>query len=1200
MSARSNWRDLPLVGDGRSVVEASAGTGKTWTIGVVYLRLLLEQALLPQQIIVATFTNAAASELSERLRARLRWAAGEAAQFSGQPPDTDAPDDQAWLLQRWVSDPAGRDRDARRLQAALSHFDRAPIGTLHTLCSRILSEHPFAAGVPFHGHELVNGKQLRAGLATDLWRVIDQGDEADEWVRAARAADVSRKTIDSYVPALVQATVRTEALDPAQLVQGLRSIVGDLDTWSQAIQTVLDTPGLMRNTARLATAWRALHAALMAADGSIVAAIAAQVGVLRGADALTGVNALGKAHAGLLKLADQSVAIAQSLDPLTLDRAANPVLRRFLNLAQHWCRQTLAARLAASQQTTFDALIETVHHAIQPQEGQRALADALFATWPVALVDEFQDTDPLQYAILDAIYRDAEGQARGRWVMIGDPKQAIYRFRGGDIQTYRRAVRTITDADRLTLGTNFRSSRAYVAAINDFYRLGDYRVAAIDSSDPLAYLPVDASARRDGETLCARDSGTVIERPLVLHVLAADNPSEDLEADALRACAGHIVKALSPQGYRIGEAALRPDQIAVLLPGHKQIEHLKRLMQARGVPCITRSQNTVFASDSARDLRLILHAVVHPENPDTLRAALITPLCGLSLGAIQALQDDALTWEREVARFAQWHALLTAAGPLAIVTKLIEHHAARVLRSVDGERILTDLRHLGELLQAAWDEGAHEEQLLAWLADQVDKDNDEDDAADTLSLRLESDAGRVQLMTLHASKGLEFPVVFLPLMWKHKAKPKRGAQLLAATDGLEKDIVLGPAQALINQQETDERHRLLYVALTRAIHACHVFCLPMGSPATALIEKQMAAADVPLNERVKAVLAKLSAADAIACHFDWENHRGVRPVDTVAAPMALNARTLPPALSSPLPNRHSFSTLAHVGQRRIAIEEAAADEQSPEGSLPFDAPPSMPAAPVTQHPELEALATVAGPAFGNAVHHIFEHRALEASLREQHALVRYALDSHGVKPSVDRLDDLVETLALRLQAVLDTELRAGFRLADVPAWAQRSEMEFNYALDRVQVMRLREVCAQHGEPELVPAYSSTLLGLMNGKIDLVFEHEGRVHVLDWKSNRLGDATQAGLEAYASTALESAMQQHRYRLQALLYTVAVERYLRERLGARYRREQHLGDCWYLFIRATGLSLPDGRGCGVWHHRFSDALLDAVQTELGAST
>lgn len=213
-------------------------------------------------------------------------------------------------------------------------------------------------------------------------------------------------------------------------------------------------------------------------------------------------------------------------------------------------------------------------------------------------------------------------------------------------------------------------------------------------------------------------------------------------------------------------------------------------------------------------------------------------------------------------------------------------------------------------------------------------------------------------------------------------------------------------------------------------------------------------------------------------------------------------------------------------------------------------------------------------------------------------MVLEALREYGVRPRNGDLETLAQVLAGRLQAVLETPLLdTGLRLDALRETDMRAELGFHYMLEGVSLQALRQVCATHGEPDLVPARDQPLLGLMSGKIDLVFRHDGRFHLLDYKGNRLSDPARPNLLDYAPDAIAQAMAASGYRLQALLYTLALERYLRERLGAGYQRARDLGDCWYLFIRAVGLRLPDGTPCGVWRHRFDDALLDAAQAVLG---
>ena len=1198
MSAPADWTELRLAGHGRSLVEASAGAGKTWTISALYLRLLLEQRRSPRQIIVSTFTNAAAAELSERLRGKLLWALAEAAEHAAGIGVTAVPGeaaDRAWLRARWRTDAAALKPDTQRLQAALTEFDAAPISTLHSLCSRILADHPFAAGALFSGREMIDGKSLQAALAADLWRVIAQGDEADELVRLATAVGITRSHLGKYMPALMQPDVDLAGRSPDAVVAAVESVVGDTAAWAQALRGVLQMPGCLRAGGKLQRAWNAVAQALDPAGEGLPQVIVDHHEALHEAEQLKGVNNAGKKNPLVLQLVGQSAGIARAVPPMVLDMAGSLPLRRFLAAAQQWTRRAMQSRLDAANQSTFDQLLHSVRAALQPREGRRALADALFAAWPVALVDEFQDTDPVQFGILDAIYRDADGAPRGRLVMIGDPKQAIYRFRGGDVQAYARAGAAVADEDRLTLDTNHRSSRAYVAAVNAFYAGTGTQLGPAGSATPIRYEAMKASGRRDAEPLRHADSGAVVERPLVLHELSSSEDIDDLQDHALHTCAGQIVWALSENGYRIEGEALRPGDIAVLLPGHAHIARLGALLKARGVPCVAVSQTSVFDTATARDLRLTLHAVLHADDPRALRAALVSRLGGMSLAQVQALRHDAAGWDELAGRFQAMHGLLATQGPLAVVAKVLERQAARLLQGVEGERILTDLRHLGELLQQAWEDCGGGERLMAWFADQTEGGGSEGDAAEARALRLESDAERVKLMTLHVSKGLEFGVVFLPLMWKHvRPKPaNNAAQLLADPASGRKCLMEGPGRELVRQEDFEERFRMLYVALTRAIHACHVLTVaPRLTPP----------AEAPLNTLD---LAALNRAAGITQQQGWDAHDGLRWTPPQPSAGQRLARRLPAAPRGPLPMRHSFTTLSggHAGLGNE--EDAAADEAVIELLEPATVAMEDEALPAasptcTVHRELDGLSMVGGAAFGNAVHAIFEHRIPHRSLHVQADHVRAALDACGVRPRDGDAGALVAALAQRLQGVLEARLGGddGPRLIDLPAQGMRAEMEFNYLLDGASLRALRDACEAHGEHGLIPAREQILVGLMNGKIDLTFVHDGRFHVLDYKSNQLASGPRACLEDYAPAALEKKMTDTGYRFQALLYTVAVERHLRERLGAAYRRQQHLGDCWYLFVRAVGLQLPDGSRCGVWRHRFGDALLDAVQEVLGA--
>ena len=1226
-----DWRTLPLVAAGRSVIEASAGTGKTWTIAALYLRLLLERGLSPRQIVVTTFTEAAAQELRERLRSKLQWAVLHALshQTEREPArETEQiapPADEQWLRQRWQHGAASQADDLTRLRLALAELDMAPVSTLHGLCRRVLADHPFACGAPFVLGDLLASDDLLEEVTGDLWRRLQQGDGSDVLQQLQQQAriELSLGSLGQQLKICLAPDVSVGCITDDAIAQMLPP------AWAPRLRAVADSDALFTANCALRKYWREL-ADLIDDQAALPATRHTDKG-LKKAAALTGVSAAGKKHPELLAVAAFSAQVADFIEVLReLPR------RRFWHAISAAARQAMQSRMQARHQLSFDELLGKVATALQRESAAgaaRPLADALFVAWPVALVDEFQDTDGQQYGILDAIYRDAAapgtdaGAVRGRLVMIGDPKQAIYRFRGGDIHAYQRATAQADADGRLTLDTNHRSARALVQAFNQFYAVGGETLSA-DAGGPIRYQPVVASGRCDAAPYTV--DGAPCAQPLQIHCLhTCPDAAPERVALALTVCANQIAELLQSGRHRIGEQCVQPSDVAVLLPTARQITELRDLLRERGVPCVTSTRSSVFDTDLARELQIVLYAVVHHDEPGALRAAAATRLWGASFSQLQQWGDDVASWQPVTQAFRNWHEDWHARGIQCVVEALIERMAPRYLRTLGGERALTDLRHLGELLQTQSENLAGTEALLAWFGDARKGDAlAAGDAADAAQLRIESDSPRVRLMTLHASKGLEFPLVWLPLMWQHGERT--GAALHVLSDPASGQRTVEFCEAAKQRERLDlqdERFRVLYVALTRAIHACHVFALP---PERRRDARAQGAATGTARSALDVMLARMTPAPVAAADVDnalskvtgeatpairWID--GWQPLGTrcltlaVDVPAARHARPLPPLPPGPLAGKHSFTTLTQDSQRGAIDPDASANDEADSEASALAAAlagevasemvgepnaaragwlgetsgeTSAEAALVSAHSQLQALAAVRGTDFGNAVHAIFEHRVVGQPMAEQRALIAHWLNDAGVSRREITQAALIDTLAQRIDGVLDAQLTTSLRLGALPAQHLRAEMAFYFSLDHVAMPALRAACAAHGEPELVPRSTRVLSGLMNGKIDLLFEHDGRFHVLDYKGNYLGEH----MADYQGEALRAAMDHSHYRFQALLYTVALDRYLRQRLGSGYQRQRQLGECFYVFIRAAGLA-PDA---GVWRHRFTDGLLDAV--------
>lgn len=1218
-----DWTTLPLGAGGRSLIEASAGTGKTWTIAVLYLRLLLEQGLTPRAIVVTTFTEAAAQELRERLRRRLLWAEAHAALRVQVAACSERPGAQAddpaldWLSLRW-HEPGQADRDLQALRLALAELEHAPVSTLHGLCRRILTEQPLEAGVDFGSAELVSTDSLLDEIGADLWRRLQQGPDDDvlQRLQTMTGKPLTLTQLRGLLKHVLMAGVEIEApaLPPSD-PDSERLARPDAERAAQ-LQAVAGNATLFHKNSKLQRALDALARALDPAANPPARTAAEglsldEIDVLADARKLTAVSKLGKSDAELLAAVDLAARIAT---PVAARMQAAP--QAFLHALAEAARTRADELLRLRRQQSFDSLLETVDAALAREAARasthaRPLADALFAQWPVALVDEFQDTDALQFGILDQLYRDANGRERGRLVMIGDPKQAIYRFRGGDIHAYRRAAEQIDE--HLNLAVNQRSSTSLLAGCNQLFARAGEALSA-DPGHDIRYQPVQAAGRADATPYRVGDAAPAAA--LVLHCQADVPGGQDARRQAaLIACASHIVSILNDPAQKIADRRLGPADLAVLLPRGADIARLRSLLEARGVPCVATSRDSVLAGDTARELQIVLHGVIHPGDAGALRAAAATRLWGTRFAEIQRWQDEHESLQRVALRFRALHSVLLERGVVGLIEALLEQIAARALSTRRGERLLTDLRHLGELLQEAAEGLGGPEELLTWLQHQREGAAVDETAADERQLRIESQQPRLRLLTLHASKGLEFPVVLLPLLWANGGgrdlPPWRYSDARAARPRL------SYAEEAKLQQQTDlqdERFRLLYVALTRAVHACHVYAMDPQRPKRAGGKQaahegvDAAPLDVLLHRMfgartdIRALLQEHQAQlDDIALCAGWPAPSNAR---YAGEPTPQRPRTARP--TRPLPARvpegkHSFTSLSRTSraQNELPLD---ADAPAQDEALILEPGTAGPDHAVefadSAHPELLALAGLRGASFGNALHAILELRAIGRPLLAQLDHVQATLAAGGLRArSFEPLglagfsERLAQRLDAALAAPLGLEQTPSLALADLAAADQRAELGFDFALPEIALADLAEACSRHGEPVLVPRSGGRVAGLMSGKIDLVFRVGQRFHVLDYKGNWLGER----VSEYLGTRLGAHMDHSQYRFQALLYTLALDRYLQQRLGHGYSREAQLGECVYLFLRAAGLA-PDA---GMWRQRFAPALIQEAQAVLAGA-
>ena len=1176
-----DWRTMPL--SGRVLIEASAGTGKTWNIGLIYLRLLLERGLRVEQILVTTFTDAAAQELRERLRRRLI----EAERLLQSPPA--ASDDEASpsaYLADLFGDATSKPIALRRIQLARAGLDRAPIATIHALCQRIQRDYPLESGAAFAPDALFDEAELLRECVEDFWRrryLVDAVDPAE----AAAVLKAGPQGLLRDLRGLFAGHAHVLEADGLAAIPQLIARLAEADAVAE-LQRLANDKSLYA-PAKRALKERLRDIAMAFEAGADVDAVLAK----RLDDAFKPDKVIEQQPLDVReRLNDHAlIQLLQQLHGLLKLRGAF-VRGRVLADAARFCREEMPRRARARRVVTFAMQIDDVWQRLCGPQADATLADRLFEAFPAALIDEFQDTDTRQYAIFERIYR-----GRGTLVMIGDPKQAIYGFRGGDIAAYLAASAQTTQ--RYSLATNHRSAGALVAAMNSLYRYAD---GGFDHPQ-IRYQPVAAGERADERPYAV--NGAALARPFAIHRFhdeqsGTSSTMEQLEKSALDDCALRIVELLEDDAQSIGGHRITPGDIAVLLPTHTQIAALRTKLVALGVPCIGHGRGNIFDTPMAAELELLLYAVLHAEDDQAVRGALATHLLGVELAQIAAWRTEPAGFERELERFEEWRVLTRTRGVLALIEAVLAQRAGALLARPDGERLLTDLRHLGELLAAESGTRQGLEGLYAWyVAARREGAEGDSEAADERQLRIESDSRRVQLLTIHASKGLEFPIVFLPLAWRvsDRRAPRDPKLLRFHADDGQASIDLGSAEFPQHRgrhfrEDLQERLRLLYVALTRAIYAVHVYWVDrkvhLGADELAW---QVPAIDFLLSNAQQQLPAGEDGLPLLVTATT-----GLALFDAVREPLARYRPALPPdaprAAQSPWPAPrmpqwlHSFSSLTRRIDRPLTLAGGAADDEVEplvDESL-VDAGLGEPVE-QTDDPTLLALYPLRGPGFGNAVHGILERAKPGPLWPVQRHLLSTELNAQGLHAPGLSSEEAQQRVARLIERVRSAELADGLSLGALADDACVAEFEFQFPVHRASVARLRQLCAEHDFPALVPAGLSVglLNGMLTGFADLIFHWQGRYHVLDYKTNWLG----ARLADYQGRGLQQAMDVHHYPLQALLYTVALHRYLRQRMDV-YTAEDQLGDSWYLFVRGVGLR----PGLGIWRQRWPVVLIEAI--------
>ena len=1025
-------------------------------------------------------------------------------------------------------------RDAQaRLRLAIESFDEAAIFTIHGFCQRALGETAFAAGQPFERELIADQGELVAAVARDAWRrtLADASPNWAKWlVERVQGPDGLAQRVRSHLGRIDARLVAPDETDRQAVEQAFGMALTTVrHYWQADARAILDwlagaklhqgSYGPKKMQPRIAAFERWL------ANDPVLLPLPKDCDHFGLAKITQKTNQGGQLPTHpFFAAVDDLLAAAAQLEQ-AYDNGLHRLVRDFLTTA----RTELAERKRRTGQQTYDDLLVDLAQALDGPAGEKLAAD-LRVRYRIALVDEFQDTDPLQLKIFLRVFSEA-------LIFVGDPKQAIYGFRGADVFAYL-AARARADSGYALLD-NRRSDAALLTAVNALFER------------PLPFLIEDMTYEPARPAMMERKVCRIDDdaAPLTLWTMPpptdaksfTKEAAQSMAAEAVAADIARLLRLSTTGGATLGDRPLIGGDIAVLVRRHREGDAVRAALARHGIACVSGGGGSIWHSEEAEDLERLLLAVAAPTREGLVRAALATVLLGADATQLAAWAADDTAWSQQLNRFHDDLLLFRERGFMAMWRRLLRREGvvARLLARPDGERRLTNYRHLAELLQAAEQETALDiDGLARHIARQRDVPEGEEN-----QLRLESDAQLVRIVTLHAAKGLQYPVVYCPFLWLGP-EDRKDWPVFAHDAGQCLDfgsVRIDALRVAAAREAAAEELRLAYVALTRAEHRCIVAWgkvndfarsplawllfgpreVVAGDPLAWLADRVKASDETALTDELQTLASGLAGAiKLLPLPGD-----GAAPVSSAMVASDLAPRIFTGRIPAPW-HVQSFSSLA----ARLAEEADTADRDAvvPQSAVL----PELTFASIHAFPR--------GTRAGSCLHALFERidfqQRVPVGPQAAAVLAEFGYPPEW-RPVLERL--VADVLATPLNAT-------GLRLNEIARGERLVELEFAFPLGSA-------------------ANGINGAGYMKGFIDLVFRHAGRWYIVNWKSNWLED--------YGPEGLDAAMRQHRYDLQLRIYAAALKRALACREPGR-DWEESFGGVFYLFLRGMAPGTTHG--------------------------
>lgn len=1216
---------------GNNVIEASAGTGKTFNIQKIFLRLIVEKKLSIDRILVVTFTEAATAELREKIRAEL-VAALAYLTYPENKPDGVA----KAIPDNFIVD-GDKETDAyRRLLLAVLDFDLAAIYTIHGFCKRMLSDNSFESGLLFDTELVTDPSELITGIVNDFWRKHFYNQPP----LAIAVADykIDRKKLKKLADELIKPGITPDNKTENGPVEKLKELEQLLKEQLEKVKTIwtANKDGIsaiiQQNVTReilnyynfgnptLNEHKLVLDRLATRNDGNVFNAdiktlIAFSKTGLADARTNNNIPVQYSDSNSVNSFFDACEEFRETLDTIVLDIKSS---------FYRYFKDELTKRKDAGNIQTFDDLLVKLRDALNANP---ALQQAIREKYRAVLIDEFQDTDDVQFEIFKTVFMDNNSSNDDRVLFfIGDPKQAIYSFRSADVFTYFKATKAVTNQNML--GVNFRTQEQLVADVNKLFNTEDKTIFNPFILDEMEYKEVKSAERSKGNLrklmIDGKDAGALklcwTREEKVIGI------GESIKT-ICASVAGEITRLmkLSKEGkacFKSGEKEekIKPSDFAILTRTNKEAAKIKVALEKCNIPAVLQYSCKVFDTDEALQMEIFMRAVATPGNSKLVAAALGSRIISIDATwlANTGKGDEAGKRIEEWSnRFQEYHHLWAAKSFMRMFRAFLNEKSlftdgdniyVRLLKYNDGERALTNLLHLAEVLhEAETTEKLGVNGLLNWLIEK--RANTEGLPDDSFRVRLERDDEAVKIMTIHKSKGLEFPIVFCPFVSHIRCDINEEDFVYHDNDfkrfihfnGVKEDERENLHKTW--KEELAERMRLLYVAVTRAKNLTYIYGGNIrNSDYSALGYLLYAPADELESKNYIEGMKSISNSrkmqeDTVKRMENRINtHLPALKVDYPAVTtekysyepegIKIDARTFEGKIDTSW-RMSSFSGLTRYNNN---LQFSGNDKDDEDGNSLY-APTVQPTQSVntfwTQIPKKTLAAEL-----GTIVHEMFELIDFAADDNDIRGKIQPVLNKNNTLSNAKLLDPAVAMIRGVLEQTLPF-IDVSFKLKDVVLAYRVSEMEFYYPLKDFSHKKVAKAFKDFATNELIKQQFPALLennsfdikGFMTGKLDLVFFYDDKYYILDWKTNKLGDE----LQDYSQENLTREMIKNRYVLQYSIYVKALDKLLRKELKD-YNYNKQFGGVIYLFLRGLGGNV-DGKPTGMFFDKPDQRILDA---------